>query len=413
MPPSLGGIRLPNRVDIHGRRDGKDEIRAERVSRPEQISNIHRFGDALHPDPIKSAHGAQPCIADTAKASLRPAFVPGVETAVCDDIKSDHSTSSPAPANPVLVEATRGRIAESVHRGRAAVVDVSGRVAAAWGDIEAPVYPRSAVKPLQALALVESGAADAFGLDDTELALACASHSAEPRHLDGITAWLERMGLTPGDLECGAQWPLRHEPTMEALIRAGERSTALHNNCSGKHTGMLATALHLGAPCTGYVNLEHPVQQRIMGILEQMCGYDLSGAPVARDGCSVPSFAIPLGNLARGMACFASPDSLPDHRTAAVRRVGGHTRPGHCQGRGRGRCLRRAARPGPRHRHQMRRRQRARRAHDHDRRAAGAWRIARLTAGNAGRLHRSAHYDMEWRGGRCDPRNSRIHKTGR
>jgi L-asparaginase II len=268
---------------------------------------------------------------------LRPAFVPGVETAVCDDIKSDHSTSSPAPANPVLVEATRGRIAESVHRGRAAVVDVSGRVAAAWGDIEAPVYPRSAVKPLQALALVESGAADAFGLDDTELALTCASHSAEPRHLDGITAWLERMGLTPGDLECGAQWPLRHEPTMEALIRAGERSTGLHNNCSGKHTGMLATALHLGAPCTGYVNLEHPVQQRIMGILEQMCGYDLSGAPVARDGCSVPSFAIPLGNLARGMACFAAPDSLPDHRIAAVRRISAAmiAHPGLVEGEGR------------------------------------------------------------------------------
>lgn len=261
----------------------------------------------------------------------------GVEKAVNDNTEIHYPIRPPGTANPVLVEVTRDRVGESFHRGRAAVVDVSGRVAAAWGDIEAPVYPRSAIKPLQALALVESGAADAFGLGDTELALACASHSAEPRHLDGIAAWLDRIGLSPANLECGAQWPLRHEPTMAALIRAGEKSCALHNNCSGKHTGMLTTALHLGAPRAGYVNLEHPVQQRIMGILEQMCGFDLSGAAVARDGCSVPSFAIPLGNLARGMACFAAPGTLPDHRIAAVRRIAGAmvAHPGLVEGEGR------------------------------------------------------------------------------
>lgn len=238
-----------------------------------------------------------------------------------DDTRANHPAPAPKAASPLLVEVTRGPIVESFHRGRAAVVDVSGRVVASWGDIEAPVYPRSAVKPLQALALIESGAADAFGLSDTELALACASHSAEPRHLDGVAAWLARVGLSPADLECGAQWPLRHEPTMAALIREGRKSTALHNNCSGKHAGMLTAALHLGAPSAGYVNLEHPVQQRIMGVLEQMYGYDLSAAPVARDGCSVPCFAVPLGNLARGMACFAAPDLLPAHRVKAVRRI--------------------------------------------------------------------------------------------
>jgi len=270
-------------------------------------------------------------MAGAVKARWRLAAISRVEKTVSDDAKSLQT------ANPLLVEVTRGRIAESAHRGRAAVVDVTGRVLAAWGDIESPVYPRSAVKPMQALALVESGAADTFGLGETELALACASHSAEPRHLDGVAAWLTRIGLSPADLECSAQWPLRHEPTMAALIRAGEPASALHNNCSGKHTGMLTTALHIGATTAGYVDLEHPVQQRIMGILEQMCGHDLSGAPVARDGCSVPCFAIPLGNLARGFACFAAPDLLPPNRVAAVRRIGGAmiAHPGLVEGEGR------------------------------------------------------------------------------
>ena len=260
-----------------------------------------------------------------------------VDPAVRDDTKIDHPTGTPDAANPLLVEVARGRIAESIHRGRAAVVDVSGHVVAAWGDIESPVFPRSAVKPLQALALIESGAADAFGLGDAELALACASHSAEPQQLDAIAAWLDRIGLSAADLECGAQWPLRHEPTMAALIRAGQAPTALHNNCSGKHTAMLSTALHTGAPSAGYADPAHPVQQRIMGILEQLYACDLSAAPMARDGCSVPCFAAPLGNLARGMACFAAPDILPAHRTAAVRRIAAAmiAHPGLVEGEGR------------------------------------------------------------------------------
>jgi len=334
----------------------------------------------------------------------------------------------------VLVEVTRGRITESLHRGRAAVVDASGRVVAAWGDIEAPVYPRSAVKPMQALALVESGAADAFGLDDTELTLACASHSAEPRHIEGISAWLARVGLTPQDLECGVQWPLRHEPTMAALIRAGEKPCPLHNNCSGKHTGMLTTALHLGAPTAGYVELEHPVQQRIMGILEQMCGVDLSDAPVARDGCSVPCFAMPLGNLARGMACFASPDQLPGHRIAGIRRISAAmiANPGLVEGEGRyastlmaassGRIIAKGGAEGvvcaalPDRGLGI-----AVKCDDGNARASHAIMTGVLReidalrgggAGGAGRPGRDAGHDLEWRGRGCDQDDSAFRAAG-
>ena len=134
--------------------------------------------------------------------------------------------------NPILVELTRGGRVESVHRGALAVVDGGGAILAALGDIETPVYSRSSLKPMQAMVLVESGAAEAFGLSDEEIALACASHSGEPMHTDRVAAWLGRIGCTEQDLACGAH-PSRHEPTFEAMLRAGEAPTRIHNNCSG------------------------------------------------------------------------------------------------------------------------------------------------------------------------------------
>jgi len=226
----------------------------------------------------------------------------------------------PVDANPVLVEVTRGSIVESRHRGSAVIVDVTGKVAGRWGDHAAAVYPRSAIKPLQAIPLIESGAAEAFGLGDAEIALACASHGGEPRHTGTVAAWLAKIGLGIGDLECGTHWP-GHDATTRAMVRGGEKPTALHNNCSGKHTGFLTTAVHKGEPTRGYVRFEHPVQQRILGVLEAMCGIDLGGAPWGIDGCSIPTIAVPLENLAYGMARFGAPDRLADSRAAACRRI--------------------------------------------------------------------------------------------
>ena len=228
--------------------------------------------------------------------------------------------TSPQDDDPVLVEVTRGPVTESRHRGVAAIVESSGKVLSHWGDFERPVYPRSAIKALQAIALVESGAAEAFDISDEELALACASHGGEPAHTERVAAWLSRIGCTVDDLECGPQVP-SYAPAAEAIVRAGLQPTPLHNNCSGKHTGFLATARHLGEPTRDYRLFSHPVQQRILGILEQMTGQELGDAPRGLDGCSIPTIAVPVGALAMAMARMADPKDLPERRIDAVLRI--------------------------------------------------------------------------------------------
>lgn len=227
--------------------------------------------------------------------------------------------SGPAEA-PVAVAVTRGGMVESRHRAHAVIVDAGGRVLARWGDIARPVYARSAIKSLQAIPLIETGAFDAFGLGDEELALACASHNGEPAHTELAARWLARIGCSVDDYECGAHLPY-DEPTAHALLRRGEAPTALHNNCSGKHAGFLTTARHKGEPTKGYVRWEHPVQQRILGVLEQMTGQDLSQAPWGIDGCAIPTIGIPLEAIAYAMARIAAPRDLPDHRAEAVARI--------------------------------------------------------------------------------------------
>jgi L-asparaginase II len=224
-------------------------------------------------------------------------------------------------ANPVLVEVTRGGAVESRHRGAFAVVDTEGRVLLSAGAVETPVFPRSTIKPLQALALLESGAADAFGLSEAELALACASHNGEPDHVATVTAWLDRLGLDAGDLECGGHAP-KHAGSAQALAAAGQTADARHDNCSGKHAGFLTLARQLGAPAHGYVDFAHPVQQRVLGVLEQMTGLDdLTTQPRGIDGCGIPTIALPLGNLALALARFAQPDDQPERRQHACRRL--------------------------------------------------------------------------------------------
>lgn len=227
---------------------------------------------------------------------------------------------SESRANPVLVEVTRGGAVESSHRGAAVVMDPAGGVVAAWGDVDRPVYPRSAVKPLQALPLIETGAAERFSVGDEEIALAAASHSGEPEHVALVTAWLERMGLGAGDLECGPHAPMDEAAAAE-LSRAGGQPSAIHNNCSGKHTGFLATALHLGEETRGYVKPGHPVQERMVEVLSEMGSHDLTDAPRGSDGCGIPVIAMPLRAMALGLARLANPDDLAPARTAACRRV--------------------------------------------------------------------------------------------
>jgi len=229
-------------------------------------------------------------------------------------------TAIEATANPVLVEVTRGAMVESRHRGAVAVVDAAGDVVLVRGAVEAPVYARSAVKPLQALALVETGALDAFGLGDEEIALACASHSGEPRHVERVEHWLHKIGCAPADLECGPQ-PPTDPAALRRLWRQGGEPSALHNNCSGKHAGFLTVARHMGKPTKGYIGFGHPVQRLVRGILADMSGTELEDVPRGIDGCGIPVVAIPLVRIAVAMARMAAPADLPAERREAALRI--------------------------------------------------------------------------------------------
>jgi L-asparaginase II len=222
--------------------------------------------------------------------------------------------------DPVLVEVTRGALVESRHRGAAAVVDAAGRIVHAWGDVEQPIYARSALKPLQALPLVETGAADAFGLGARELALACGSHHGEGPHVAAVGAWLARIGCGVGDLECGAHRPANQE-AADALVRAGAEPSALHHNCSGKHTGFLTASRFLGEATRGYIAPDHPAQRRVLATLAAMTGLDLARAPSGTDGCGIPVIALPLSGLARAMARMVDPAGVPAGRADAARRL--------------------------------------------------------------------------------------------
>ena len=222
--------------------------------------------------------------------------------------------------NPVLVEVIRGALVESRHCGAVAVVDAEGATVLALGEVAAPVYPRSAIKALQALPLIESGAADRFGLDAEDLALACASHGGEPGHVVGVERMLARAGLDAGALRCGTHWPL-HQPAALALARAGGKASALHNNCSGKHAGFLCAACAMGAELGRYVAPDHPVQREVQAILENLSGLAIPERWRAIDGCSVPTWAMPLDRLARAFARFGTGHGLSPSRAAAARRL--------------------------------------------------------------------------------------------
>lgn len=223
-------------------------------------------------------------------------------------------------SNPVLVEVLRGPMVESRHRGAVAVVDADGATVLTLGDVARPVYPRSAVKPIQALPLVESSAADRYGFGDEELALACASHGGEPAHVEVAQRMLARAGLDVSALECGTHWP-SHQPSSQALARSGGAPSALHNNCSGKHSGFLCVACAAGVDHRGYVAPGHMVQREVRAAIEGLTGVGLSEDQCGIDGCSIPTWAMPLSALALAFARFGSGRGLGQIRAKSAARL--------------------------------------------------------------------------------------------
>ncbi|NRP71289.1 hypothetical protein ILFOPFJJ_02173 [Ensifer psoraleae] len=223
-------------------------------------------------------------------------------------------------SNPVLVEVTRGNLVESRHRGTVIVVDGDGNTVFSLGDTDAAVFPRSACKAMQALPLAESGAADAYRFGAKALALACASHSGEPEHVALAAEMLAAAGRDVDALECGAHWSF-DQKTLIAQARSIEAPSALHNNCSGKHAGFVCACCHSGTEVRGYVGYDHPIQQEIRGVMESLTGAILARDNCGVDGCSIPTYAVPLKGLAHGFAKMATGVGLAAERSRASRRL--------------------------------------------------------------------------------------------
>lgn len=216
-----------------------------------------------------------------------------------------------------LVEVWRGDILESRHRGHVAIIGPDREMIDAWGNPDAVILPRSSCKMIQALPLIESGAADASGLTERHLALSCASHEGAQLHTESVLAWLSDLGLSDHDLICGAQ-PPRDKAAKFELIRAHKKPGRIHNNCSGKHTGFLTLAKYLGASID-YVSLDNPVQQGCRDAIEELSEVPIAGYGI--DGCSAPNFSTNVRGLARAMAFFATADSRSDARSKAATRL--------------------------------------------------------------------------------------------
>ncbi len=223
-------------------------------------------------------------------------------------------------SNPVLVEVIRGSEVESRHRGAVAVCDAYGKAVMSLGDVEVPVFPRSAVKAIQALPLMESGAADRYGFSTKELALACASHSGEAGHVETALGMLKKAGKTGADLECGAHWPFEQQ-VLIAMAASGNKPTAAHNNCSGKHAGFICTACHEGIDPVGYVGQGHKIQQNVRLAMQEVTGFPHEVDHYGTDGCSIPTYSVPLKNLAQGFAKMATGKGLAPIRAKSARRL--------------------------------------------------------------------------------------------
>ena len=222
--------------------------------------------------------------------------------------------SQQIPIAEPLVEVKRGSITESRHRGHIVVVDPEGNIVASLGTPEYVTYLRSSAKPFQALPLLTSGAAERFDFTDREVALACGSHNGEPIHTELAASMLRKIGLDLEALHCGAHEPYGTEAALDLRTR-GEQPNELHNNCSGKHVGMLAVALHLGAPIENYEKPENPVQKAIADVVSKFSGLAVTDMAVAIDGCAAPVFGITMKAMALAYARLVSPPESFDKKT--------------------------------------------------------------------------------------------------
>lgn len=223
-------------------------------------------------------------------------------------------------SSSILLRLTRGSLTESVHRGSIAVTDDRGNVISSAGDPYAVTYARSSMKPVQAIPVIESGAADAYGFTPEEIAILCASHNGEEKHIATVKSMLTKIGLTSCSLQCGPHDPY-DKASADRLKEAGEKPTELHNNCSGKHAGMLALSRHMRVSPERYLEPTHPVQIVMRSTVGEMAGMDDEEIILGIDGCGVPVFGLPLFRLAAAFARLGTAASEPTHRGEAAARI--------------------------------------------------------------------------------------------
>ena len=222
--------------------------------------------------------------------------------------------------NPVLVEVYRNKVLESFHRGVVCVVDNDGKIIYSEGDVNQICYPRSAMKFLQVLPLIENGGIERFNFTLEEIAIMCGSHNSEAEHLRVVNSILRKIGLDKDRLFCGPQYPTSKKDADE-LIRKNEKPQHIHNNCSGKHAGMLALCVLLEVPTDDYINPDHPIQRMILNVCSEMYEYEKDKIVIAKDGCSAPIFSIPVYNQAVGFKNFVSPEKFSEKRKEACKIV--------------------------------------------------------------------------------------------
>lgn len=214
----------------------------------------------------------------------------------------------------ILARAIRGETVESIHRGHLIVVSGEGRTLFSLGDPETVTFWRSSAKSFQTIPVLTSGAAEAFGFSEKEIALACGSHSGEAIHVETAAKMLDKIGLSETDLRCGAHLPFDEERAAE-MSRTGEQPTQLHNNCSGKHAAMLAFARHAGADLGTYERMENPVQQAILDCVAEFSDLPKDRIEIGIDGCAAPNFAVPISAMARSFARLVFPPETFDDKT--------------------------------------------------------------------------------------------------
>lgn len=216
-----------------------------------------------------------------------------------------------------VIEVYRDDIVESSHLGHAAIVNAEGKLLYYVGDWQRNTYARSSLKPVQTIPIIETGAAKYYDVTYKELSLFCSSHNSEPRHVATVNNLLKKVGLCERDLQCGTHIPFSSEVYYN-LIKNNKEVTTLHNNCSGKHLGMLLSAKYLGESLDNYYDINHPVQQRILATISQVADYPLNKIDIGIDGCGTPVFALPLNKIAQTFAKLASPNVFSKQRKDAV-----------------------------------------------------------------------------------------------